>query len=276
MDFDKIIQQIIKPKKKIIADNFIIDRGILECDNYFVSLEAISMVRIDEKQKRSYARAVLLIVIGIVFSLIPIINVIGSLLLFVGIVDFIISLANNLGKIKYLRIRLNNGDVCSFESRDKDFLLKATNAIKNSINGSKKIEVKVDFSNGTINYMNDNSIGKTTVGNISAGGNIDLGDGIGNSTNTVKINYQGITDKEWGALERFFSQKASLYDAGSNNQRAYDSLNSMVKDHDENGLKKVMKNISQKFGEKTMTILLTGVGQAVADQVRPIIMKLFS
>lgn len=276
MDFDQIIQQIIRPKKKIIVDNFRISEGILTCDNYFVPVEAISMVRLDDKQKRSYARAVFLIVIGIILALIPVIRAFGSLFIFFGFIDLIISLINNLSKIKYLRIVLNNGNVCSFENKNKKFLLEAMSVLEDNITGIRTTAVNVDFSNGTINYMNDNSIGKTTVGNISAGGNIDLGAGIGNSTNTVTVSVDELSDKEWEILENFFSQKSERYESGSSNNRAYEGMKDMAKNHNKDGLKKVLKSISKKFGEKTMTVLLSGAGKTVAEQVMPVIKKLLS
>lgn len=100
-------------------------------------------------------------------------------------------------------------------------------------------------------------MGKTKAGNISAGGNIDLGESIGNSTNTVTVSTEEISDREWKLLEDFFSQKAEHYEAHSNNRRAYEGMKDMAKAHNKDGLKKVMKSISKKFGEKTMTVLLS-------------------
>lgn len=259
--------------RNIKTDNFCIENGILSCENYFVPIKAISMVRLDRKPRKSYKQAVIALLIGIILALIPLTREFGSLLIIIGIIGTIVVLLNNLSKKRYLLVTLNNGTVCSFVSEDEKFLIKVMSVLEGNISGKRTVSAKADFRKGNIVIINDNSIRKTTIGNISAGGNIDFGNGIGNSTN--KVNVGELSDDEWRLLEELFEEKSDKYAIGSKNRRAYESMKDMAEKHDAKSLGTTIKKIASQLGDKAMTILLSGVTQTLAEQVLPVLKKFF-
>lgn len=278
MDFQKIVNTLGQEQNKSIkTKNFYVGEGILECENYFVPLDAITYVIINQKADLSIWCSVFLLIISLCFLIIPItfFRVTGFIMMVVEMLSIYLIIKKNQKKEYYLTINLNNNRVLNFVSGNKEFMQDIMNVMKKCIN-DRKGGYRIMIGEQKIIHLEDSSVGK-----VNAGGDIisSTFSTIGRDNVNIKAkgdnnsisDGQKLTEQEWMLLEKFFQQKMQKYTPDDKNYKVYNQILSTTYKRDEESFGDIMKKIGKKAIE---SVIVTGVGETTKGIILPILLKM--
>ena len=119
-------------KRAVESETFFIGEGTLVFKNYFISLDAIAAVTLNQLQDISIKRYVIYLILCFLiffvpFSVIKVMSVIGIIIC--GITIFLIWLKNK-NKIYTLRIDLCNGSHYLYSHNNKEFICQVADLIR--------------------------------------------------------------------------------------------------------------------------------------------------
>ena len=178
-----------------------IDGRVLTYENMIIQMSNISRVSIDTAPKIKYPTWALL---GLLLSIvavfyIPVMGIIGVIICGYKLYSVY---TQNSNPIKYLVLALNNGDFELFQSKNRDFLSKAYQAMLESLKGEKNMTINFD--------------GCIINGNQAFNGDVVMGDNIKNNnqneiyntksgeSSTVEVTKEKIG--YWEELEKMFTE----------------------------------------------------------------------
>lgn len=139
----------MEDREKISTNNFRIEKNIVCFSDLMIQISNISQINIAPIPKKKY-NLWLLLIMFLGFPLIQmseILQMIGVVLVVVGIsyVVYIIIINNN--ESKYLNIYLNSGNIYSIICRDTKFLTEVMHVMEYCINNHSSQVVQIDFQN---------------------------------------------------------------------------------------------------------------------------------
>ena len=281
MDFQQLISninQIEKKDKSLKVDDFYVGKGVIDCDNFFIPLDAVSRVSIARQPGLPRTLCIIIAILGLLWLLLPVgeLRIFGLFIILAGGFLWWIAPTINKNRICYLTIKLNNNTTQIFESKNKDFLLKVMDVMERCIN-DRRGGYDVSITNQTINYTDDHSVGKIT----NNGGTMsDIKPHIVGRDDNHFVNYgndvnvtikHGLTEDDWKILEQFFSEKMKSVKPNSNNYKAYEQMKNTAINKDEKRLSDMMKKIGKDSIE---TVIVSGVGEVFKAKVLPILLSL--
>lgn len=144
----------------IDTGEFKIKDNILSFKNSFILIHNISHISVSPVDKYPYPiSSIVLGILGLLSASIPftLTRIVGLILiaLCAYIIYKIIEKNKDLGE--YLQINLNSGKILWFVCKDKEFLIKIIDVLKNCIN-SKSSNVQIDLQNSIVTIGNENNI----------------------------------------------------------------------------------------------------------------------
>lgn len=265
-------------------ENFIVGNGTIVTNNICIPLNAISIIKIEDKKKQSLRKAIITMIIGLLLCIIPVINFIGGIVLLCGIITLIKLIWENSLQKYGLVIQVHSGMSYIFEHHDLNFIRKIADVIRKGLDdtsgvtyismGNSKIEHNYNGNPSFLSFGDNNTFGSgnifgsgNAVGDIVMGANgsiikKDSHDTI-DSNNSEKI----FSTKEWEKMERYFQIRAE--ELGESNE-AYQSCRRMqqyANKKDAQGLRTFMRII----GKSILTIVF---GKATEYGIRSLLERL--
>lgn len=272
-------------KMKVISgDNFVVSNGILQCQNYFIPLDSISIVEMARIQLSPWF-FLCLFTIGIALSMFNVylyreyfvsFTFATPMLVFGFILSAVVIFINT--KLPYtMTIRLNNNMFCTYMNGNKQFIQEIMKKMQECIN-NRKGEYTFMLNQGKIEYKDNHSIniGGSVGGDfIAAGANKETHENNNNTTiNHSQQNNTGLTVEDWAHLENFFILRRQEF---PNNDRNYKICNNLATYTQRRDAGKI-KGYLQTIGKEGIRMLLsagTNVVDAVAmETVKPILQKI--
>lgn len=261
--------------KLISGDNFFVSDGILKFKNYFIPLDAVSIVEMGRIQISILPFAIML-VIG---SLIPersfLFELIGLPLITFGFFSLTIIVAINFILPYTMTIRLNNDNYCVYISYKKNFVRDIMIKMQECIN-NRKGEYKFMLNKGIIEYNDNHSINiEGGVGRdfIAPGANKTTHE---NNNNTIyqQQNKTGLTVEDWTNLYNFFVLRRQEFSSSDRNYKICNNLATYTQRRDAGKIKGYLQTIG-KEGVRMLLSASTNVVDAVAmETVKPILQKI--
>ncbi len=265
--------------KLITGENFLVSDGILQFKNYFIPLDAVSMVEMGRIQITSWPFLVILVVGYILYENSMLLQSIGGLLGAIGFVGWIIIVILNIILPYIMIIRLNNNIFCTYMSYKKSFIQEMMIKMQECIN-NRKGEYNFMLNQGKIEYNDNHSIniGGSVGGDfIAAGANKETHENNNNTTiNHLQQNNTGLTIEDWMNLEKFFILRRQEFSSSDRNYKICNNLATYTQRKDAGKIKEYL----QKIGKEGIRMLLnagTNVVDAVAmETVKPILQKILN
>lgn len=263
--------------KLITGENFLVSDGILQFKNYFIPLDAVSMVEMGRIQITSWPFLVILVVGYILYENSMLLQSIGGLLGALGFVGWIIIVILNIILPYIMIIRLNNNIFCTYMSYKKSFIQEMMIKMQECIN-NRKGEYNFMLNQGKIEYNDNHSINiEGGVGRdfIAPGANKTTYENSNNTTtiNHPKQNNTGLTVEDWTNLEKFFVLRRQEFSSSDRNYKICNNLATYSQRRDAGKIKGYLKTI----GKEGIRMLLNAGTNAVAmETVKPILQKILS
>lgn len=265
--------------KSISGDNFVVRNGILQCQNYFIPLDSISIVEMARIQISPWT-SICILLIGLFLSIYNIylykeyyvtLNFATPLVFLGFILTFFVIFLNT--KLPYtLTIRLNNNIFCTYMNNNKKFIQDIMIKMQECIN-NRKGEYKFMLNQGTIEYNDNHSI------NIEGGVGRDfIAPGANKTTyknSQNEINKQqsktGMTAEDWMNLEKYFIMRQQEFLIGDRNYKICSNLITYSQRKDAGKIKEYL----HKIGKEGIRMLFTAsTNVAAMEVVKPIVNKI--
>ncbi len=293
MDINNIGTNMIKLNKEAIknamesgtknktmqGENFRLGEGVLECDNFYIVLDSISVVEIKKTGDIPIFMAVVGIILGAFCLLIPwdIMKYAGCFLILMSIVNMLLTMQRNKTKLHTLKIGINSGKEFTFQNPDIEFLREVMAAIKECINGKKETYfINMEDNRITQNFEN-------VKGNFVTGSNIGAGATFMNATdqaqqsgnkveNHVNENHAGIlNDAEWEQLQNFFEARKKEYPLTDENYSSCENLENCAKEKNAEKMKEYIQMIG---GAAFKALITAGVSETLKQLIFPLITRI--
>ena len=258
--------------KLITGKNFIVSDGILKFKNYFIPLDAVSMVEMGRIQIVSWPFLIIFIAGYLLYENIGLFEYISSLISAIGFLGWLIIIVMNIIMPYIMIIRLNNNLFCTYMSYKKNFIQEMMIKMQECIN-NRKGEYKFMLNQGTIEYNDNHSI------NIDGGVGRDFIAPGANKTSYENsnnhVNYQqsrvGITTEDWMRLEKYFIMRQQEFSAGDRNYQICSDLITYSQRKDAGKIKGYLQTI----GKEAVRMLFTAsTNVAALEVVKPIVNKI--
>ena len=250
-------------------ENFIVGNGTIVTSNICIPLNAISIIKIEDKKKQSLRKAIITIIIGLLLCIIPLINFIGGVVLLCGIVILIkVTLENSLQKYG-LVIQVHSGMSYIFEHHDLNFIRKIADVIRKGLDdtsgvtyismGNSKIEHNYNGNPSFLSFGDNNTFGSGNIfGSGNTVGDVVMGD---NSSITKKDSHDTIdsnnsekifSTEEWKKMEKYFEIRAEELGETSEAYQTCKRMQQYANKKDAHGLRAFMR----KIGKSMLMIVL--------------------
>ena len=154
----------LQKMKVISGDNFVVSNGILQCQNYFIPLDSVSIVEMARIQLSPWF-FIGMFTIGIVLSIFNVylsreyyvyFTLAAPVLIWGLILSAAVIYINT--KLPYtMTIRLNNNMFCTYMNGNKQFIQKIMDKMQECIN-NRKGEYTFMLNQGKIEYKDNHSI----------------------------------------------------------------------------------------------------------------------
>ncbi len=269
--------------KTITGDNFVVSNGILQCQNYFIPLDSISIVEMTRIQI-SPIFPITILVLGMFLSLFNIylyneyfIKMPFAIQMF--IFGFLLTVAVTFinTKLPYmLTIRLNNNIFCTYTNSNKKFIQDIMKKMQECIN-NRKGEYKFMLNQGTIQYNDSHSIQIENVSNspieiYNENAKKEIG---GNEIKNVcnSQSSKSLTLQDWMTLEKFFIMRQKEFSVNDRNYKICSNLLTYSKEREIGKFRKYLGVIGK---EAIRTLFTTSTNVAAMETVKPIIQKILS
>lgn len=261
--------------KKISGENFIVSDGIIQFKNYFIPLDAISMVEMGRLQVSFKPFLILLVFSCFISERSIFYELITRILLYLGFLGLIITVIVNIVLPYVMTIRLNNDIFCTYMSYKKSFIQEMVDKMQECIN-NRKGEYNFMLNQGKIIEYNDNhsiNIGGGVGGDvIMTGAKKEIHENSDNVTKYPHYNSK-ITPEDWVNLEKFFLMRQQEFSAGDRNYKICNNLVTYSQMKDTGKIKKYLQTI----GKEGLRMLFTAsTNVAAMETVKPIIQKILS
>lgn len=263
--------------KLISGDNFFVSDGILKFKNYFIPLDAISIVEMGRIQISLLPFAIMLVIGGLIPERSFLFKLIGLPLIIFGFYSLAILVAINFILPYTMTIRLNNDNYCVYISYKKNFVRDIMIKMQECIN-NRKGEYKFMLNKGIIEYNDNHSIniGGSVGGDfIAAGANKEIHENNNNTTiNHSQQNNTGLTVEDWINLEKFFILRRQEFPSNDRNYKICNNLATYSQRKDAGKIKEYLQIIG-KEGIRMLLNAGANVVDAVAmETVKPILQKI--
>lgn len=277
----------LQKMKVISGDNFVVSNGILQCQNYFIPLDSVSIVEMARIQLSPWF-FIGMFTIGIVLSIFNVylsreyyvyFTLAAPVLIWGLILSAAVIYINT--KLPYtMTIRLNNNMFCTYMNGNKQFIQKIMDKMQECIN-NRKGEYTFMLNQGKIEYKDNHSInigGSVGRDFIAPGANKTTYE---NSNNTNTVNYprqdnKGLTVEDWIKLEKFFVLRRQEFSSSDRNYKICNNLATYSQRKDAGKIKGYLQTIG-KEGIRMLLSAGTNVVDAVAmETVKPILQKILS
>ena len=246
-------------KKVLRGENFFIGDGTLAFKNYFISLNSIAVVTLNQVQDMSLGRYVIgLVVCALLFFIVPLIaiKVISAVaIVFCAVMVYSIW-SKNKNKIYTLQIDLINGSHYMYLHNNKEFICQVADLIRMCIDDKGKTFTIVSNENRIENFIDqsvtgDNNMYMGKAKNIASGNSVINDFGKKNKfkdnmlLNENTSNQTVIKESEWEILEEFLAeQQVRMY--GTENEDKCREFLYDVGQRDVKSLKDKLKKMGQK------------------------------
>lgn len=208
-------------KKVLRGENFFIGDGTLVFKNYFISLNSIAVVTLNQVQDMSLRRYVIgLVVCALLFFIVPLIAIkviSAAAIVFCAVMVYSIW-SKNKNKIYTLQIDLINGSHYMYLHNNKEFICQVADLIRMCIDGKGKTFTIVSNENRIENYIDqsvtgDNNMYMGKARNIASGNSTvnDFGKKNKIRDNIILDNHEKteiiLNENEWDVLEQFLAER---------------------------------------------------------------------
>ena len=246
-------------KKAFQGENFFIGDGTLVFKNYFISLNSIAVVTLNQVKDMSLKFYVIALIVSVLsFLVIPIVivRVISAAAIVLCAVTLYLIWSKNKNKIYTLRIDLSNGSHYMYLHNNKEFICQVADVIRMCIDDRGKVFTIVSNKIRIENYIDQSVTGNNNmfVGkaqNIASGNSVVNDFGKKNKfkdnmlLNENTSNQTVIEEGEWEILEEFLAeQQVRMY--GTENEDKCRELLYDVGQRDVKSLKDKLKKMGQK------------------------------
>lgn len=271
----------LQKMKVISGDNFVVSNGILQCQNYFIPLDSISIVEMARIQLSPWF-FIGIFVMGVVLSMFNtflyreyyiFFTFATPMLVFGFILSAIVIFINT--KLPYtMTIRLNNNMFCTYMNGNKQFIQRIMEKMQECIN-NRKGEYNFMLNQGRIEYNDNHSInieGNNKGDIIASGAHKTIHE---NNNNTIyqQQNKTGLTVEDWTNLEKFFVLRRQEFSSSDRNYKICNNLVTYTQRKDAGKIKEYL----QKIGKEGIMMLLNAGTNAVAmNTIKPILQKILS
>lgn len=137
-------------EKKVLTDNFKIEKNIICFNESLIQISSISLVSIEPvPAKKFHLSSIAILIAGVYLVWIDsLVRDLGITIVVVALIYISWYLLFNTGSSrKYLYLYLNSGQACYFICNDEIFLEHVVKVIKYCINNHSVSKVKIDFEN---------------------------------------------------------------------------------------------------------------------------------
>lgn len=237
-------------------ENFIVGNGTIVTKNICIPLNAISIIKIEGKNKRPLGKTIITIIIGFILTLIPVIGLIGTIAFYYGLIKLVYLIIVNCLKKFGLVIQVHSGTSYVFEHKDIDFIRKIADVIRKGLDdtssvtyismGDSKIEHNFHGNPSFFVFGDGNTFGDMVMGgqnNITkqdSHTSYDSHDTI-NSNNTTNI----FSSEEWEKMEQYFQLRAEQLGRSSEAYKPCKRMEQYAKQKDAHRLRQFMKTIGK-------------------------------
>ena len=153
-------------KKAFQGENFFIGDGTLVFKNYFISLNSIAVVTLNQVKDMSLKCYVIALIISVLsFLVIPIVivRVISAAAIVLCAVTLYLIWSKNKNKIYTLRIDLSNGSHYMYLHNNKEFICQVADVIRMCIDDRGKVFTIVSNENRIENYIDQSVTGNNNM-----------------------------------------------------------------------------------------------------------------
>lgn len=256
-------------EKKIIADNFKIEKNIISFNDSLLQISNISNIDVESVPKPQFHLwpiALFIVGLSLVIASEEKIKLIG-LLLILGVMIYIIwyVLYNMNNDDKYLCIYLNSGQVYYICCENKKFLKKVMRVIKYCINNHTPQEIKIDFDQCTlenvpINIGNNKEVINAIVTGDNSGIPINIYEKpVINSTVTGDNPKVSFIIEDWSLVQYELRKACENLPKTSKEYMASKEALACALKEDEDGLIKVLNKHADSFLSSVFKGVVSGV-----------------
>ena len=246
-------------KKVLRGENFFIGDGTLAFKNYFISLNSIAVVTLNQVQDMSLGRYVIgLVVCALLFFIVPLIAIkviSAAAIVFCAVMVYSIW-SKNKNKIYTLQIDLINGSHYMYLHNNKEFICQVADLIRMCIDGKGKTFTIVSNENKIENYIDqsvtgDNNMYMGKARNIASDNSTvnDFGKKNKIRDNIILDNHEKteiiLNENEWDVLEQFLAERQMRMYGTDYENSSREILNDIGK-RDVKSLKDKLKKLGKK------------------------------